>query len=220
LHIADPSLGILGANGIVGAGIPLATGAGMTAKLKQTGQVAVSFFGDGASNQGTFHEAINIASAFDLPVVYVCENNLYGVGTRQGDVRKIEDVADRGVAYGIPGVVVDGNDVLAVYEAASEAVRRARNGEGPTLIEGKTYRWRTHFEGETDTYRPPEEVEMWLKREPIAPFRQHLIELGILTEAEADELEQDVIKAVDAAVEFGRQSPDPALESALEDVWA
>jgi pyruvate dehydrogenase E1 component alpha subunit len=220
LHIADPSLGILGANGIVGAGIPLATGAGMTAKVKKTDQVAVSFFGDGASNQGTFHEAINIASAFNLPVVYVCENNLYGVGTRQGDVRKIEDVADRGVAYGIPGVIVDGNDVLAVYEAANEAVTRARNGEGPTLLECKTYRWRTHFEGESDTYRPPEEVEAWVKREPIAPFRQQLIDLNLLTETEAGELEQDVINQVDAAVEFSRQSPDPALESVWEDVWA
>jgi pyruvate dehydrogenase E1 component alpha subunit len=220
LHIADPSLGILGANGIVGAGIPLATGAGMTAKVKKTGQVAVSFFGDGASNQGTFHEAINIASAFDLPVVYVCENNLYGVGTRQNNVRKIEDVADRAAAYGIPGVIVDGNDVLAVFEAATEAVTRARNGAGPTLLECKTYRWRTHFEGETDTYRPPEEVDAWLKREPVAPFRQQLVELNMLTAAQADEIEQNVIQEVDAAVEFGRQSPDPVLESALEDVWA
>jgi len=153
-------------------------------------------------------------------VVYVCENNLYGVGTRQSEVRKIEDVADRAVGYGIPGVVIDGNDVLAVYEAAQEAVDHARNGAGPTLIECKTYRWRTHFEGEPDTYRSPEEVEAWLKREPIAPFRSQLLELGVLTAAAADELEQAVIQDVDAAVEFARQSPDPELESALTDVWA
>lgn len=162
MHIAAPGLGILGANGIVGGGLPIATGAGLSARLRKSSQVTVCFFGDGASNQGTFHEAINIAAAFDLPVVYVCENNLYAVGTRQSQVRKVEDIADRGVGYGIPGLAIDGNDVIAVYEACQEAVDRARAGRGPTLIECKTYRWRTHFEGEPDTYRPLEEVEAWL----------------------------------------------------------
>jgi pyruvate dehydrogenase E1 component alpha subunit len=220
MHIADPSLGILGANGIVGAGIPIATGAGMSAKLLKTGQVAACFFGDGASNQGTFHEAINIASAFDLPVIYVCENNLYGVGTRQSQVRKVEDIADRGVAYGIPGLAVDGNDVIAVYEASTEAVARARAGQGPTLIECKTYRWRTHFEGEPDTYRPPEEVQAWLDREPIAAYRQRLIEGGALDEGKATRIEGDVIAELDAAVEYARQSPLPEPETALQDLWA
>jgi pyruvate dehydrogenase E1 component alpha subunit len=220
MHIADPSLGILGANGIVGAGLPIATGAGLSAKLRKSGQVTVCFFGDGASNQGTFHEAINIAAAFDLPVVYVCENNLYAVGTRQSDVRKVEDIADRGVGYDIPGLAVDGNDVVAVYEACKEAVDRARAGMGPTLIECKTYRWRTHFEGEPDTYRPPEEVEAWIKREPIAPYRRLLIEQGVLTEAQADEIEADVVRELDEAVEFARQSPLPEPETALQGLWA
>jgi len=220
MHIAAPSLGILGANGIVGGGIPIATGAGLSAKLRKSGQVALCFFGDGASNQGTFHEAINIASAFDLPVVYVCENNLYGVGTRQTNVRNVEDVADRGVGYGIPGLAVDGNDVIAVYEACKEAVGRAREGKGPTLIECKTYRWQTHFEGEPDTYRPPEEVEAWVKREPIASYRSLLIEQGILNEAEADEIEAKVIEELDQAVDFARKSPLPEPETALENLWA
>jgi pyruvate dehydrogenase E1 component alpha subunit len=219
-HIAWPGLGILGANGIVSGGIPIATGAAMSAKLRKSGQVAVAFFGDGASNEGAFHESLNIAAAFDLPVVYVCENNLYGVGTRQSRVRKIEDIADRASGYGMPGLVVDGNNVLAVYEASLEAVKRARMGEGPTLIECKTYRWRTHFEGEPDTYRPPEEVEAWMRREPIAPYRRHLIEQGIISASEADALEQRVIAQVDEAVEFARTSPFPAPESALEDLWA
>jgi len=220
MHIADPGLGILGANGIVGGGIPIATGAALSAKLRKSGQVVICFFGDGAANQGAFHEAINIAAAFDLPAVYVCENNLYGVGTRQTKVRKIEDIADRAVAYGIPGVVVDGNDVIAVYEACKEAVDRGRAGLGPTLIECKTYRWRAHFEGEPDTYRPPEEVEAWIKREPLARYRKRLIEQGVLTEAGANEIEANVIKEVDEAVEFARQSPLPEPRSALEDLWA
>jgi len=220
MHIAAPSLGILGANGIVGAGLPIATGAALSAKLRKSGQVTVCFFGDGASNQGTFHEAINIASAFDLPVVYVCENNLYAVGTRQTDVRKVEDIADRGVGYDIPGLAIDGNNVIAVYEACKEAVDRARAGMGPALIECKTYRWRTHFEGEPDTYRPPEEVEAWIKREPIAPYRKLLIEQGVLTETEADEIEARVIKELDEAVAFARQSPLPEPETALEGLWA
>ncbi len=220
MHIADPRLGILGANGIVGAGLPIATGAGLSAKLRKSGQVAVCFFGDGASNEGTFHEAVNIAAAFDLPVVYVCENNLYAVGTKQSDVRKVEDIADRGGGYAIPGLALDGNNVIAVYEACREAVDRARAGMGPTLIECKTYRWRTHFEGEPDTYRPPEEVEAWIKREPIAPYRKSLIDQGVLTEAEAAGVEADVLKELDAAVEFARQSPLPEPESALEGLWA
>lgn len=220
MHIAWPKLGILGANGIVSGGIPIATGAALSAKYRKSGQVATCFFGDGASSEGTFHEAVNIASAFDLPIVYVCENNLYGVGTRQTDVRNIEDIADRGAAYGIPGLVVDGNDVVAVFEAVREAVDRARRGEGPSLIECKTYRWRTHFEGEPDTYRPPEEVQMWLKREPIAPFRKKLIDQGVIIEAEAVAVEEEVKKELVEAVDFARNSPLPEPETAMEGLWA
>lgn len=218
MHIAYPKLGILGANGIVGAGLPIATGAGLSAKLRKTDQVTACFFGDGASNEGTFHESLNIGGAFNLPVIYVCENNLYAVGTRQSQVRKVEDIADRAASYGMPGVVVDGNDVIAVYEATKEAVDRARAGDGPTLIECKTYRWRTHFEGEPDTYRPPEEVAAWLKREPIAPFRKLLIDQKIIIEKEAEDLESAVVRELDDAVEFARKSPQPKPETALEDM--
>jgi len=220
MHIAWPKLGILGANGIVSGGIPIATGAAFSSKYRKSGQIAVCFFGDGAASEGTFHEAVNIASAFDLPVVYVCENNLYGVGTRQRDVRNIEDIADRGAAYGIPGLIVDGNNVIAVYEAVFEAVKRARNGEGPSLLECKTYRWRTHFEGEPDTYRPPEEVKAWLKREPIAPYRKELIEQGVIDETKAEQIEKEVQKELEEAVEFARTSPLPNRETALEGLWA
>ena len=202
------------------AGLPIATGAGLSAKLRKSGQVALCFFGDGASNQGTFHEAINIGSAFGLPVVYVCENNLYAVGTRQSKVRKIEDIADRGASYGIPGLAVDGNDVIAVYEACAEAVERARAGRGPTLVECKTYRWRTHFEGEPDTYRPPEEVEAWMRREPIAPYRRRLVEQGVLSEEEADQIVARVVQEIDEAVEFAQSSPLPVPQSALDGLWA
>jgi pyruvate dehydrogenase E1 component alpha subunit len=220
MHIAWPKLGILGANGIVSGGIPIATGAALSAKRRGSGQVAICFFGDGASNEGTFHESLNIAGAFDLPVVYVCENNLYAVSTRQSKVRKVEDIADRAVGYGMPGLVVDGNDVIAVYEAVQEAVDRARAGEGPTLVECKTYRWRAHFEGEVDTYRPPEEVEAWLKREPIAPYRKLLIEQGVISEAEAQAIEQAVMQELEEGIEFARTSPLPEPESALEGLWA
>lgn len=220
MHIAAPTLGIMGANGIVGAGLPIATGAGLSSKLRGTERVTICFFGDGASNQGTFHEAINIGSAFDLPVVYVCENNQYGVGTKQCDVRNVEDIADRAVGYGIPGLAVDGNDVIAVYEACHEAVERARSGRGPTLIECKTYRWQCHFEGEPDTYRPSEEVAAWKEREPLAPYRAKLIEQGVISEGEADAIEDEVVQELDEAVEFARQSPLPEPETALEDLWA
>jgi acetoin:2,6-dichlorophenolindophenol oxidoreductase subunit alpha len=220
MHIADPDLGILGANGIVGAGLPIATGAALSAKLRKSGQVAVCFFGDAAANQGTFHESINIASALSLPAIYVCENNLYGISTRQSRVRKVEDIAERSIAYAIPGLTVDGNDVLAVYEAVSAAVDRARTGAGPTIIECKTYRWRVHNEGEVDNYRPPEEVKSWMAREPIAPFRKLLVDGDYLTGAEAAAIEKQIVADVEKAIEFARESPLPDPEDALTGLWA
>lgn len=220
MHIACPELGVLGANGIVGAGIPLATGAALAAKYRKSGQVVICFFGDGASNEGMFHESLNIAGAFDLPVIYVCENNLYAVGTRQSEVRKVEDIADRATGYGMPGLVIDGNDVIAVYEAVKEAVSRARAGEGPTLIECKTYRWRGHFEGEVDNYRLPEEIKAWIKREPLAPYRKLLLDQGVLNEEKAQAMEQRVIAELEEAVGFARQSPLPKPETAMEGLWA
>lgn len=221
MHIAAPQLGILGADGIVGGGIPIATGAGLSSKLQKNGRVTACFFGDGASNQGTFHESINIAAAFDLPVIYVCENNLYGVGTRQcPKVRKVENIADRAIAYGIPGVIVDGNDVVAVYEAAKKAVERARAGQGPTLLECKTYRWRAHFEGEPDTYRNPAEVREWMAKEPIGRFKERLLKEGVCTHEEAQAIEQAVVQEVEDAVRFAYESPLPDVSEALTDVYA
>jgi pyruvate dehydrogenase E1 component alpha subunit len=220
MHIADFSIGMLGATDVVGAGIPIATGAGLSIKLRGTDQVVACFFGEGASNQGTFHEGINLAAVWNLPVVFVCENNLYAMGTRQSRVMIIENIADRAVAYGIPGVVVDGNDVLAVYKATSTAVERARRGEGPTLIECKTYRQKGHSRFDPAAYRPKEEVETWLKKDPIARFQTKLLELGVLTEFEVEKLVGEAKKAVDSATKFAIESPFPEPEEALEDVYA
>jgi len=219
MHIADFSVGTLGATAVVGAGIPIAAGAGLSIKLRKTDQVVVCFFGEGASNQGTFHEGINMAAIWNLPLVFVCENNLYAMGTRQSRVMAIENVADRAAAYGIPGIVVDGNDVMAVYEIAHEAVERARGGGGPTLMECKTYRHKGHSRFDPATYRPKEEVEEWLKRDPIKRFRARLLETKTLTTEEANEIEQEVVTAIEDAVKFALESPYPAPEEALEQVY-
>jgi len=219
MHIADFSIGMLGATAVVGAGLPIAAGAGLSIKLKKTDQVVACFFGDGASNQGTFHEAINMASIWNLPVLFVCENNLYAMGTHQTRVMAIENIADRAAAYGIPGVAVDGNDVLAVYEAAHEAVDRARKGEGPTLIECKTYRHKGHSRFDPATYRPKEEVGEWMKRDPIVQFKVRLLEMKTLTEEETNKIEQEVAAAVEDAVKFATESPYPAPEEAVENVF-
>lgn len=221
MHIADLDIGILGANGIVGAGIPIAVGAALSAKMRKSGQVAVSFFGDGATNQGTFHEGLNMASIWALPVVFVCENNLYGLGTIQSRHQNITDISIRATAYGMPGVTIDGNDVEAVYEAAGEAVERARKGEGPTLIECKTYRWRGHHEGDANQgakYRTKEEIEEWEKSCPILRFEKKLVEMGI-EEAELEKIQEEVQAEIDAAVDFSLSCTMPTLEDVLCDVY-
>jgi len=220
MHIADFSIGMLGATAVVGAGIPIAAGAGLSIKLRDTDQVVACFFGEGSSNQGAFHEGINLVAVWTLPVVFVCENNLYAMGTRQSRVMAIENIADRAVAYGIPGVVVDGNDVLAVYEAAHVAVERARRGEGSTLIECKTYRQKGHSRFDPAAYRPKEEVETWLKRDPIMRLQTRLFKMGVLTEAEAQKMVNEVKKSVDEATKFAMESPFPEPEEALDDVYA
>ena len=220
MHIANMDIGILGANGIVGAGIPIAGGAALSAQMRGTDQVVICFFGDGATDTTRFHEGVNMASHWKLPVVYIIENNLFAMSTRTSDVRNITNIIDRAAAYGIPNVAVDGNDVLMVYEAAGEAVARARRGEGPTLIECKTYRHRGHSEGDPATYRTKEEVEEWMKKDPIPRFRGKLIETGVLTEKEADEISQSLLGELDGAVRFAEESPPPAPEEALEDVFA
>lgn len=220
MHIADFSIGMLGASAVVGAGIPIAVGAGLSNKLRGTDQVVACFFGDGASNQGTFHEGINMAAIWRLPVVFVCENNLYAMGTRQSIAMVTDNISDRAVAYGVPGVSVDGNDVLAVYEVVSDAVNRARLGEGPTLVECKTYRRRGHSRYDPAAYRPKEEVEDWLKKDPIPRFKARLMEMGVLTEQEDHELNNEAAEAVEKAVKFALDSPFPEANEALEDVYA
>jgi len=220
MHIADVELGILGANGIVGGGFPIAVGAGFTAKYKGTDQVAACFFGDGASNQGTFHEGLNMASIWKLPVIFINENNFYGISLSQRRSMNVPDVAARAAAYNIPGVVVDGNDVLAVYEAVQEAVKRARAGEGPTLIECKTYRYRGHFEGDPTVYRPEEEVREWKKKDPIPRFEEKLAQMGIMTEEQMKQVREEIAGKIEEAVKFAEESPWPSPEEVLEDVYA
>lgn len=220
MHIADFSVGMLGATAVVGAGIPIATGAGLSIKLRKTDQVVACFFGEGASNQGTFHEGINMASIWRLPVLFVCENNLYAMGTRQSRVMAVENVADRATAYGIPGRVVDGNDVLAVYDVAHEAVERARKGKGPTLIECKTYRHKGHSRFDPAAYRSKKEVEEWLTRDPVSTFKTKLLGMKAVTEKRAKELEESVIADVEKAVKYALESPYPEPEEALEDLYA
>jgi pyruvate dehydrogenase E1 component alpha subunit len=220
MHIADFSIGMLGATAVVGAGIPIAVGAGLSIKLRKTNQVVACFFGEGASNQGTFHESINMASTWKLPVIFICENNLYAMGTRQSTVMNIENIAYRAIAYGIPGVVVDGNDVLAVYEVTQKAVERARKNQGPTLIECKTYRHKGHSRVDPAKYRPKKEVEEWLAKDPIKRFKEKLLQTNILTETEIKKIEKEVSAEIEEAVNFAIESPYPKPEEALDDVYA
>jgi acetoin:2,6-dichlorophenolindophenol oxidoreductase subunit alpha len=219
LHMIDTELGFLGANGIVGGGIPLATGAALQLKRSRAQGIAVSFFGDGATNEGAFHESLNLASLWSLPVVYVCENNLYGEFTRQDKHQTVKDIAVRADSYAMPGVVVDGNDVLAVRAAMEEAVTRARSGQGPTLLEAKTYRHRGHYEGDMGAYRPHDEVSEWLARDPIALFGRRLIDEHGVTQDELDLVASEVERELDEAAAFAESSPHPLPEEALEDVY-
>jgi pyruvate dehydrogenase E1 component alpha subunit len=219
MHIADVEKGMLGANGIVGGGIPLACGAALTAKSLGTGGVAVCFFGDGASNQGTFHEGLNLASIWNLPVVFVCENNGYAESTPVRYHCSASDIANRASAYEIPGVVVDGLDVFAVYEAAAEAIARARRGEGPTLLETKTYRYYGHFQGDQVTYRTTEELEAYKQRDPIQSLRSAILDRGIATTDELDAIDARVTKQLDDAWDAAKAAPFPAPEEALTDVY-
>ena len=222
MHIADFSVGMLGANGIVGAGIPIATGAALAAQLEGTNGVAVAFFGEGASNEGAFHGSLNLASIWKLPAIYVCEHNRWASGNSAADTLSVEDVSVRSVSYNIPGLTVDGTDVLAVYEAAEQAVRRARNGEGPTLIECKTYRWRAHSEsrGNPADPRPEEELALGPQNDPIAGFAKQLTEQGVATEVSLREIDQAAAAEVDEAITFAKASPLPKPEDALLHVFA
>jgi TPP-dependent pyruvate/acetoin dehydrogenase alpha subunit len=219
MHIADVDKGMLGANGIVGGGPPLATGAALTAKTLGTGGVAVCFFGDGASNQGTFHEALNLAAIWKLPAVFVCENNGYAESTPFHYHCSTTDVANRAAAYEIPGLVVDGLDLFAVYEASGEAIARARRGEGPTLIEAKTYRYYGHFQGDMVTYRTEEELNRFKERDAIQNVRRYAIEHELATAAELDAIDARTKAALDTAWEDAKAAPWPQPEEALTDVY-
>jgi TPP-dependent pyruvate/acetoin dehydrogenase alpha subunit len=219
LHIADFDLGILGANGIVAGGIPIAVGAALAFSQRRERRVALAFFGDGAVNEGAFHEAANLAGLWKLPAIFFCENNLYGEGTPQSKQAPVADLARRAEGYGFPGVIVDGQDVLAVYEAVRQAAGRARRGDGPTFVEAKTYRYRGHYEGDPQVYRPAGEMEEWQARDPIRSFRRLLLDAGLFDEVALAELEARVQGQLDEAVAFAKAAPQPQPAEALLGVY-
>lgn len=220
MHAADPALGILGGNGIVGGGIPYAAGAAYSAVLEGSDRVSVAFFGDGASNQGSFHETMNIAAAWNLPLIMVCENNLYAEMTPFRDTVKETDIAKRASGYGVPGVMVDANHVLEVLEAARAAVARARAGEGPTLLELKTYRRGGHFQGDPCKYRSREEEADWQARDPVELFRAVVLKAGVFSASELASVEAGLAADITEAIEFALASPDPIPADALHHVYA
>jgi pyruvate dehydrogenase E1 component alpha subunit len=220
MHIADVSSGNLGANGIVAGGLPLATGVGLSIQMRRTEQVCVAFFGDGAANEGAFHESLNLASIWRLPVVFVCENNQYGMSMPVGRAMSVDRISGRAGAYGLPGQTVDGMDVLAVHDAAATAVGRARGGEGPTLLECVTYRYKGHSKSDTQRYRGKDEVDTWRERDPIGRFVGVLEGEGRLVPGAARGLERDAREVIEAALRFAEASPDPDLSTLLDGVYA
>jgi len=219
MHITDLDLGIIGSNGIVGAGIPIAVGAGIALDNRQEDNVILCFFGDGASNTGAFHESLNMASIWKLPIIFLCENNLYAISGSVKETLNIQDISIRSMSYGIPGVTIDGNDIFEVYETAKKARARAVAGEGPTLIESKTYRWLGHWHADPCRYRDEEEVEAWKKKCPIQRMKDHLLGKKILSQAQIDELEGEIMKEIEETEKFAIESPNPEPEEALQDVY-
>ncbi|SMX37921.1 thiamine pyrophosphate-dependent dehydrogenase E1 component subunit alpha [Maliponia aquimaris] len=219
MHIADPSKGNLGANGIVGGGLPIAVGAALSAKRLKTGAVTVCFFGDGANNEGAFHEALNMAKVWNLPVVFVCENNKYGMSTSTARSTAVKNIAERAAAYAMPGVTVDGNDFSAVTEAVDAAVARARNGDGPSLVENVTYRWRGHSKSDRNRYRTKEEIAEWQSRDPIAAMAKMLMDHKIATAAEIAEIEAEADRIIADAIRFASEGADPKIEEVTRDVY-
>lgn len=221
MHIADLDTGNLGANGIVGGGFPIATGAALSAQLKKTGAVSLAYAGDGSTNEGSFHESVNLAAIWDLPVVFFIENNQYGMSGAFKKMTRVEKLSDRAQAYGIEGITIDGNDLLEVINVTHEAVEKARRGEGPTLIEAMTYRWKGHSKSDAKKYRTKEEEEDWRKnRDPIKLAKERFIEAGIFTEVEAEEIREQAKQKIEDAVKFAEESPMPALDTLYEDVYA
>jgi pyruvate dehydrogenase E1 component alpha subunit len=220
MHIADVEKGILGTNGIVGAGLTIATGAGLSAKLRETRQVVVCFFGDGAANRGTFHEALNLSSVLSLPIIFLCENNQVAQGTILAKHSRVASIAVRAKAYGIVGASVDGNDIYAVHNAATDAVEKARAGDGPILLECHTYRWVGHFEGEPGTtYRSAGEVEEWKKKDPIKRMQDYMLKEGIITSDDVDRIREEINQELEKAVGYALESPEPSPDDVLKDVY-
>ena len=219
MHLADKSIGLMGSTAIVGAGIPIATGAALSFQLQETGQIAVCFFGDGAVYHGTFNESLNMASIWKLPIVYCCENNGWSQFSPQTLTTNVLDVATRAAAYALPGVTIDGDNVLAVSEAAEEAINRARKGDGPTLLECKTHRWYGHFVGDAQPYRTEEDLEACRKSDPIAKFAAKLIAEKVLTPDEVKAAQQKAQTEIDEAVKFAEESPLPKVEELLANVY-
>jgi pyruvate dehydrogenase E1 component alpha subunit len=221
MHIADVESNNLGANGIVAGGIPIAVGVGLSIKMRRTSQVCLVIFGDGAANEGAFHEALNMASIWTLPIVFLCENNQYAMSMPVQKAFNIENISQRAAAYGLPGVTVDGNDPLAVYSAVSEAAARARRGEGATLVEAKTYRYKGHSKSDKQAYRSREEVRFWQEnRDPIMRFSQLLVTAGVISEAEAAQMRDRAIAIIDEAVAFSEASPAPDVADIMDGVYA
>jgi pyruvate dehydrogenase E1 component alpha subunit len=217
MHIADFSIGVLGANGVVGGGLPIAVGAGLGVKMND--QVVVAFFGDGASNTGAFHESLNFASIYKLPVIFVVEKNKFASTVSTKDTTSVENISDRAVGYGVPGITIDGNDVITVYETAKEIIKRAREGGGPSLLEVKTYRIKGHFVGDPELYRDKKEVEEFWLNEPIKKFEKKLLELKILNKIEKKKIWEDSEKEIKDAVKFAKESPIPSGKDALADLF-
>lgn len=219
MHIADVEKGNLGANGIVAGGIPIAVGAALTSKRLKTNKVVLCFFGDGANNEGAFHESLNMASIWKLPVVFICENNKYGMSTSIERSTSVSNISDRAVAYSMPGVTVDGNDLSAISEAVTNAVARARSGEGPSLVESLTYRWRGHSKSDRNRYRTKEEIADWMSKDPIVRLSTLLQEHAILTDQDVVELERSVDQEIADAIEFAKESPAPLIDEVTRDVY-
>lgn len=220
MHISDFNIGNLGANGIVAAGLPLGVGAAMTSKMKDLGYVVVCFFGDGASNEGAFHEAINLASVWKLPVIFFCENNLYGMSGSIKEMVNVKNISERAKAYGIPGYTINGNDVLEVAGETHKAVERAKKGEGPTLIEAQTYRWKGHSKSDARKYRTREEEKEWRKlKDPISLFKDQLIQGEFITDDLFDEYATQIEKRIDEAVEFAENSNEPSEDTLMKDIY-
>jgi TPP-dependent pyruvate/acetoin dehydrogenase alpha subunit len=219
MHVGDIRVGVVPAIAIVGGNVPIASGVGLAAKMQGTDNVAVCFFGDGAANEGAWHEGLNVASIWDLPVIFVCENNLYAASTPVSLSFRVDDIADRAAAYGMPGVVVDGNDILAVHEVSRQAIERARQGGGPTLIECKTYRLCGHSRSDPRTYRSRDEEAEWAERDPIPRFRQWLLDNAVSATEQLQQIEQDVEEIIDEAIEFAETSPEPQVSDLYEGVF-